>query len=99
MIRKSGYRFSEKIMLKKKIEWDDDSKKSHSALVTIRHAIEHSAARLERRARIFHRLLAVSLAGEHAGSDDHRRFIADDDAWMRRRQARSRAIGPEDRIA
>src|SRR5229473_3083578 len=33
MIRKSGYRFSEKIMLKqKKIEWDDDSKKSHPAL-------------------------------------------------------------------
>src|SRR5712672_872711 len=41
MIRKSmpsghdpmgGYRFSEKIMLKKKIERDDDSKKSHPAL-------------------------------------------------------------------
>jgi activator of 2-hydroxyglutaryl-CoA dehydratase len=36
MIRKSGYRFSEKIMLQqkdRKIERDDDSKKSHSALV------------------------------------------------------------------
>jgi len=33
MIRKSGYRFSEKIMLKQKIERDDDSKKSHPALV------------------------------------------------------------------
>src|SRR5258705_10698694 len=32
MIRKSGYRFSEKIMLKHKIERDDDSKKSHRAL-------------------------------------------------------------------
>jgi len=32
MIRKSGYRFSEKIMLKQKIERDDDSKKSHHAL-------------------------------------------------------------------
>src|SRR5882724_13442142 len=32
MIRKSGYRFSEKIMLKKKMERDDDSKKSHPAL-------------------------------------------------------------------
>src|SRR6202521_5197046 len=32
MIRKSGYRFSEKIMLKQKIERDDDSKKSHLAL-------------------------------------------------------------------
>src|SRR6267142_6265824 len=32
MIRKSGYRFSEKIMLKQKIERDDDSKKSHPAL-------------------------------------------------------------------
>jgi len=27
MIRKSGYRFSEKIMLNKKMERDDDSKK------------------------------------------------------------------------
>jgi hypothetical protein len=33
MIRKSGYRFSEKIMLKQKMERDDDSKKSHPALV------------------------------------------------------------------
>jgi hypothetical protein len=32
MIRKSGNRFSEKIMLKKKMERDDDSKKSHPAL-------------------------------------------------------------------
>jgi 3-hydroxybutyrate dehydrogenase len=29
MIRKSGYRFSEKIMLKQTLEGDDDSKKSH----------------------------------------------------------------------
>src|SRR6266478_6898599 len=35
MIRKSGYRFSEKIMLKKKIEWDDVSKKSHPALARV----------------------------------------------------------------
>jgi hypothetical protein len=34
MIRKSGYRFSEKIMLNKKIERDDDSKKNHHALVS-----------------------------------------------------------------
>jgi hypothetical protein len=32
MIRKSGYRFSEKIMLKQKDRRDDDSKKSHPAL-------------------------------------------------------------------
>src|SRR5216684_8552543 len=32
MIRKSGYRFSGKIMLKQRIERDDDSKKSHPAL-------------------------------------------------------------------
>jgi hypothetical protein len=32
MIRKSGYRFSEKIVLKQKLERDDDSKKSHPAL-------------------------------------------------------------------
>jgi len=29
MIRKSGYRFSEKIMLKQKIEWGGLSKKGH----------------------------------------------------------------------
>jgi len=33
MIRKSGYRFSEKIMLKQKIERDDDSKNRRPALV------------------------------------------------------------------
>ena len=33
MIRKSVKRFSEKIMLNKKIEWDDDSKISHPALI------------------------------------------------------------------
>jgi hypothetical protein len=32
MIRKSGNRFSEKIMLKNKLELDDDSKISHPAL-------------------------------------------------------------------
>jgi len=32
MIRKSGYRFSEKIKRKQKIEPDDDSKRSHAAL-------------------------------------------------------------------
>jgi hypothetical protein len=31
MIRKSEYRFSEKIMLKQNMERDDDSKKSHLA--------------------------------------------------------------------
>ena len=32
MIPKSGYRFSEKIMLNNNLERDDDSKKSHLAL-------------------------------------------------------------------
>jgi hypothetical protein len=32
MIPKSGYRFSEKIMLNKVVERDDDSKKNHPAL-------------------------------------------------------------------
>jgi hypothetical protein len=32
MIPKSGYRFSEKIMLNKKIERDDELKKNHPAL-------------------------------------------------------------------
>jgi hypothetical protein len=34
MIPKSGYRFSEKIMLNKAVERDDDSKKNHPALET-----------------------------------------------------------------
>jgi hypothetical protein len=33
MVPKDGYRFSEKIMLEQKPGWDDDSKKSHPALV------------------------------------------------------------------
>jgi hypothetical protein len=36
MIRKSVQRFFEKIMLKQKVEWDDDSKKSHPALAVRR---------------------------------------------------------------
>jgi hypothetical protein len=35
MIPKSGNRFSEKIMPNKKLERDDDSTKSHPALVTL----------------------------------------------------------------
>jgi hypothetical protein len=34
MIRKSGSRFSDKIMLKQKIERDEDSKKNHPALAS-----------------------------------------------------------------
>src|SRR5260370_14550343 len=99
MIRKSGYRFSEEIMLNKKIERDDDSKKSHSALVTIRYAIEHGTARLEWRTRIIHRHCAVSLPDEHAVPDDHRRFIADDDSGILRRHSLPRAVWPENRVA
>ena len=33
-IPKSGYRFSEKIMLKQKVGRDDDSKKNHPALAS-----------------------------------------------------------------
>src|SRR5260221_964555 len=48
MIRKSGYRFSEKIMLKQKIERDDDSKKSHPALGGLHrlHGVQHSGSRM-----------------------------------------------------
>ena len=65
----------------------------------IRHAIQNRAARLVRRARIFHRHHALALADEHAGADDDGRFVADDDARMRRGQARSRAVGPDDGVA
>jgi branched-chain amino acid transport system substrate-binding protein len=39
MIRKSGYRFSDKIMLKQKDRADDDSKKSHPALMLVQNNI------------------------------------------------------------
>ncbi len=68
-------------------------------LVAIRNAIEDGAARLVRRTRIIHRHHAVAFADEHARPDDDRRFVADDDARMRRGQARSRAVGPDDRVA
>src|SRR5882757_6573342 len=67
--------------------------------ITIRNAIEHRAACPAGIARVFHRHHAVALADEHAGPDDNRRFVADDDARMRRDQARSRAVGPDDRFA
>src|ERR1700716_3275026 len=79
--------FARRSCSNKKIERDEDSKKSHSALVTIRYAIEYSAARLEWRARIIHRHIAVPSADKHARPDDHRRFVADDDAGIWRRQA------------
>src|SRR5215207_7249956 len=50
MIPKSGYRFSEKIMLYHKLERDDDSKKSHLALRThLAWGLERKAAAVERR--------------------------------------------------
>src|SRR6188768_3374817 len=67
--------------------------------VTIRHTIEHRAARPARVARIFHRHHAAAFADEHAGPDDDRRLVADDDARMRRGQARSGAVGPDDCIS
>ena len=66
-----------------------------SRLVAIRHAIQHRAARLARRARIFHRHVpALAVAGEHAGPDHDRRLVADDHARMRRDQVRRRAVRP-----
>ena len=70
----------------------------YTSLVAIRHAIEHGAAR-RLGARIFHRHHALALADEHALSDDDGRFVADDDAGVRRGQARARAVGPDDGIA
>jgi hypothetical protein len=67
-------------------------------LVAIRCAIEDGTARLVRRVRVIQRHNAFALADEHAGSHPHRRFVADDDARMRR-QARSRAVGPDDGVA
>jgi hypothetical protein len=43
MIPKSGNRFSEKIMLHKKLERDGDSKKSYPVLVAVSHACIPSA--------------------------------------------------------
>ena len=46
MIPKSGYRFSEKIMLKQEVERDDDSKRSHRALSDRRSAAARTAEEL-----------------------------------------------------
>ncbi len=69
------------------------------SLVTIRDAIEDGTPRLVRCARIIQGHDALALADEHALSDDHGRFIADDDARMRGGQARPGAVGPDDRIS
>src|SRR6266849_8500776 len=69
-----------------------------SGTIAVRRAIENRAARLVRRVRIVQRHNALVLADEYARSHSHRRFMADDDARMRR-QARSRAVGPDDRVA
>jgi hypothetical protein len=45
MIRKSGYRFSEKIMLHQYLERDDDSTKSYRALAPTSRAQQQPAAR------------------------------------------------------
>jgi hypothetical protein len=50
-------------------------------------------------ARIFHRHDALALPDEYARSHDHQRFVADDDARVRRGEARSAAVGPGDSIA
>src|SRR3954470_21783285 len=78
----------------------DAANLKRSRLVTIRHAIQHRAARLARCARIFHwHVTALAVAGEHAGADHDRRLVADDDARMRRDQIRPRAVGPDQRFA
>ena len=53
-------------------------------LIAIRRRHRERAARLVRRVRIFQRHDALALADEHALSHDHGRFVADDDARMRR---------------
>src|SRR5258706_13813263 len=69
-----------------------------NTLIAIRCAIEDRASSLVRRAWIIERDDALALADKHALSHDHRRFVADDDARMRRGQARSLAVGPEARV-
>src|SRR3954454_4287783 len=48
MIPKSGYRFSEKIMLKQRGRADDDSTRSHRALLSRFFTAVHGGARLRR---------------------------------------------------
>src|SRR3954451_8739750 len=78
----------------------DAANLKRSRLVAIRHAIQHRAARLARRARIFHRhVAALAVAGEHAGTDHDRRLVADDDARMRQNEIRPGAVRPDQRFA
>src|SRR4051794_3986155 len=67
--------------------------------VAVRDAVQHRAARPAGVARVFHRHHALALADKHALTDVDGRFVADDDARMRRGQIRTRAIGPDDGVA
>jgi hypothetical protein len=64
MIRKSVQRLSEKIMLNKKLERDDDSKKSHRALLLGLGAVLFDARDVEqvRRAEKMSQKIPASLA-------------------------------------
>ena len=66
------------------------------ALVAIRDAVEHRAARLVRRARIVERHRAFAGTDKHALPDHHRLLVADDHTRMRRGEVGARAVGPDD---
>ena len=69
------------------------------ASITIRHAVQHRAARLRARILHRHRPLAASAPDHHALADDDRRFVADHDARMLRGEVGARAVGPDDGVA
>src|SRR5262249_31939179 len=69
------------------------------ALVAVRYAIEHGAARFVWRARIVERHHAAAASDEYALADDHRLLVADDHARMRGSKIGTRAVGPDDCIA
>src|SRR5258707_8883686 len=83
MIRKSGYRFSEKIMLKQKIERDDDSKKSHRALAVRGGQVQTGQPSQTARGAAAYRAIHQTLDGGVIFSDPFAARILDDETRAR----------------
>src|SRR5258707_12048161 len=83
MIRKSGYRFSEKIMLKQKIERDDDSKKSHRALAVRGGQVQTGQPSATARGAAAYRAIHQTLEGGIIFGDPFAARILDDETRAR----------------
>src|SRR5258708_20989273 len=92
MSRKSGDRFSEKIMLKQKIERDDDSKKSHRALAVRGGQVEHGQPSQTARGAAAYRAIHQRLDGGVIFSDPFAAMILDDETGRNGRRSVAAAV-------